>query len=91
MSIAETALGTPRARDKVVGRLDGLPALPVAAPNEVRVLVEARGLHGRGIGRVDASLVASCRLVPGAWLWTRDRRLDAVTASLGVRAADPSA
>lgn len=84
--IAEIALGSLRARAEVLGLLDGLAALPVADPHEVRILVERHRLFGRGIGFVDASLVASCLLVPGAQLWTGDRRLDAVATDLGIGA-----
>ena len=89
--VAEIALGSLRDRGSVLGLLDGLAALPVAAPDEVRTLIEARALHGRGIGYVDASLLASCLLVPGTELWTRDRRLDAVAETLNLRAAGPPA
>lgn len=89
--VAEIALGSLRDRATVLGLLDGLPAPPVATPGEVRALIEARRLHGRGIGFVDASLLASCLLVPGTGLWTRDRRLGAAAASLGLGTADPPA
>ena len=85
--VAEIALGSLRARGEVLGLLDGLASLPVARVSEVRALVEARRLFGRGIGFVDASLVASCLLAPGTTLWTRDRRLGAVAADLGIGAA----
>ena len=86
--VAEIALGSLRARGKVMGLLlDGLASLSVARVSEVRALVEARRLFGRGIGFVDASLVASCLLTPGTTLWTRDRRLGAVAAELGTGAA----
>ncbi len=82
--IAEIALGSPRDRDGVLGLLDGLPALPVAEVDEVRGLIEARGLFGRGIGFVDAALLASCLLVPGTRMWTRYKRLGAVAGEFGV-------
>ena len=85
--VAEIALGSLRTRGEVLGLLDGLASLPVARVGEVRALVEARRLFGRGIGFVDASLVAACLLAPGTTLWTRDRRLGAVAADLGIGAA----
>ena len=84
--VAEIALGSLQARGEVLGLLDGLASLPVARVSEVRALVEARRLFGGGIGFVDASLVASCLLAPGTTLWTRDRRLGAVAAELGMGA-----
>jgi predicted nucleic acid-binding protein len=81
--IAEIALGSLSDRG-VLGLLDGLPSLPVAEADEVRALIEMRRLFGRGIGYVDAALVASCLLVPGTGIRTRDRRLEAVAVELGV-------
>jgi predicted nucleic acid-binding protein len=49
---------------------------------EVVELVRARKLHGRGIGWVDAHLLASA-LVTDAPLWTTDPRLADVAAELG--------
>lgn len=82
--IAELALGALRARAEILGLLDGLASLPLAHIDEVRVLIERHRLYGRGIGLVDAALVASCLLVPGTRLWTRDRRLDAIATDLGL-------
>lgn len=39
---------------------------------------------GRGIGYVDAHLLAAVALTEGAGLWTRDRRLQALAATLGL-------
>ena len=82
--VAEIALGSLRDRTGILGLLDDLASLPVADADEVRVLIERRRLFGRGIGFVDASLVASCLLVPGTRIWTRDRKLDAVAREAGV-------
>lgn len=82
--VAEIALGSLRDRAGVLGLLDGLPSLPVAEAEEIRVLIEERRVFGRGIGFVDAALLASCLLVPGTGIWTRDKRLDAVARALGV-------
>ena len=82
--VAEIALGSLRDRTRVLSLLDGLPSLPVAREDEVRMLIEQRRLFGRGIGFVDVSLLASCLLVPGTSIWTRDRKLDAVASDVGV-------
>ena len=82
--VAEVALGSLRARDKVLALLDGLTTLPVAEPDEVRRMTEVRQLHGRGIGYVDAALLAACLLRPGTRLWTRDRRLHAAAEQIGI-------
>jgi predicted nucleic acid-binding protein len=82
--IAEIALGSLRDRTRFLSLLDGLPSLPVAREDEVRLLIERRRLFGRGIGFVDVSLLASCLLASGTFLWTRDRALDAVASDLGL-------
>jgi predicted nucleic acid-binding protein len=71
----ELALGSlgPR-RGAFLADLRSLPPAAVVPDEEVLEMVEARGLAGRGIGWVDAHLVASA-LVEGASLWTFDRRL----------------
>jgi len=45
-------------------------------------MIEEHSLFGRGIGYIDAHLLAAMRLTPGARLWTRDKRLSAVAANL---------
>jgi len=80
--VAELALGSLRDRGAVLSLLDELPRLPLATPAEVRAMIEARSLHSRGIGYVDASLIASCLFVPGTSLWTLDRKLSAVASAL---------
>lgn len=87
--VAEIALGSLKDRSEVLDLLDRLPGLPVADLEEIRVLIETRRLYSRGIGYVDASLIASCLLEPGTTLWTRDRRLDAVAGEIGIVAAPP--
>lgn len=82
--IGELALGSLRQRGVILESLAALPQATVAAPEEVLVLIAAEALHGRGIGYVDAHLVASVRLTPGAVLWTRDRRLATVAEEMGL-------
>ena len=83
---AEIALGSLKRRGEVLSLLDGLPCAPVATIQEVRVLIETHPLHQRGIGYVDAALVAACRLAPDTRLWTRDRRLREVAREAGIAA-----
>ncbi len=45
--------------------------------------MDEQNLMGRGIGYLEVHLLASARL-GGALLWTRDKRLHAVTAELGM-------
>jgi predicted nucleic acid-binding protein len=61
-------------------RMDQAPLVPHA---EVVLFVRARKLGGRGIGWIDAHLLASA-LVAGVKLWTADTPLAAVAAELGI-------
>lgn len=85
----EVALGSLRQRHLVLDALRELPQAIVASDSEVFELIERQPLHGLGIGYVDAHLLAAVRLTAGARLWTRDRRLHAVAARLGLAAAPP--
>jgi predicted nucleic acid-binding protein len=75
MVIGELAVGSVRDRTEFLRLLVDLPAVQVASHDEVMVAVERHRLYGRGLSLVDAHLVASLLLTPGARLWTRDRRL----------------
>lgn len=87
--IGEIACGSLRDRSTLLGLLQDLPAAPVAGPDEVLGFIEARQLHGKGIGYVDAHLLASAALMAGACLWTRDKRLEAIAHRLAL--AHPAA
>ena len=82
----ELALGSLTQREKVLGAIDSLPVARVARVEEVRVLIEQRALFSRGIGYIDAHLLASVLLTPSTLLWTRDKRLRVVAESLGLHA-----
>jgi predicted nucleic acid-binding protein len=79
--LGELALGAVTPRADVLRTLKALDAPRVAEHDEVMTLVESAPLWGRGIGWVDAHLLASARL-DGLRLWTLDRPLAAVAAEL---------
>lgn len=56
---------------------------PIVPHDEVVRFIRERVLHGRGIGWVDAHLLASA-LVSRATFWTADARLAQVAEELGV-------
>ena len=85
----EVALGNLPRRDVVLGELRDLPRAAVATDEEVLDLIEREALFGRGIGYVDAHLLAAVRLTATAKLWTADRRLQTVAAELGLAAMLP--
>ena len=60
-----------------------MPRAGRADEDEVLSLIERRQLMGRGIGYIDAHLLAST-LIAHARLWSRDRRLAAIAAELGI-------
>ena len=82
--VGEIALGNLRQRRFVLGALADLPKATVASDAEVSHMIERDTLFGRGIGYVDAHLLAAVRLTAGAELWTTDRRLHDVAAQLGL-------
>jgi predicted nucleic acid-binding protein len=87
--IGELAMGSLKDRKLLVQSLSDLPAARQAEDDEVLAFVEASKIHGRGIGYLDAHLLASARLT-AALLWTRDRRLSIVAKEMGLAAMLPS-
>lgn len=84
--IGELACGNLRDRRRLLQLLQSLPTARVATPAEVLALIEQHQLMGRGIGFVDAALLASARL-SHCTFWTQDRRLAELAAALGVSPA----
>ncbi len=85
--LGELALGNLRQRDDIIRSLQRLPQAISASHEEVLQFIDREFLFGRGIGYVDAHLLAATRMTADSRLWTRDRRLHAVAAQLGVAAA----
>ncbi len=87
--IGELALGNLSSRKAVLTALLDLPAAVVATDREVLEFIDRHALFGRGVGYVDAHLLAAARLTAGAKLWTHDKRLHRIADALGL-AAKPS-
>ena len=85
--IGEIALGDLRQRETVLSALSDLPRAAVAADAEVLGFIESHAIFGRGVGYVDAHLLAAARLTPGTELWTNDRRLHGVADAFGLAMA----
>ena len=83
--IGELACGNLRDRSRLLQLLQGLPRAPLATDDEVMLLIERHRLMGRGIGWIDAHLLAST-LLASARLWSGDRRLSTIAAELGAAA-----
>jgi predicted nucleic acid-binding protein len=84
--LGEIAVGYLANRQRVLDDLATLRSATVAEHAEVLALIERRSLWGRGIGWVDAHLLASA-LLDHIQLWTLDHRLLRVAQDLGVAAA----
>ncbi len=84
MVLGEVAMGTKQQRENALELLPFLPMAQVASHFEVMALVERHRLHGKGLGYVDAHLLAAALLQPGTCLWTIDERLQAVADQLAV-------
>lgn len=84
--VGEVALGSIKDRAVLIRRLNGLVGCEVATHAELMRFMERHQLYGRGIGYVDAHLLAATLLTPGTRLWTRDKRLRAAAELLRVAA-----
>lgn len=84
--VGELACGNLPDRTSFFRLLEELPPAPLASHPEVLALIERRRLAGKGLGFVDAHLLASTLLgVRDALsLWTRDGALQAAALSLGI-------
>jgi hypothetical protein len=81
--IGEIACGTLRDRIALLASLRDLRQSRLATNEEVFELLERRRLWGRGIGWVDAHLLASA-LLTRCRLWSFDQQLQAVARLLNI-------
>ena len=81
---AELALGSLPDRDRFCASLGLLPAIEPIATADLLEFVVAHGLHGTGLGMVDAHLLASTRDRQAVTLWSSDKRLASQAERLGV-------
>lgn len=79
----ELQMGDRGGRAEFLARLRQAPVAPTVPHLEVEALVRVRRLQGRGIGWVDAHLLASA-LAHRHRLWTADEALAAIAAEVGV-------
>jgi len=81
--IGELACGNLKRRTEILSLLQALPAARAATDAETLKYIDKHDLMGRGIGYIDAHLLAATVLTDVARLWTRDKRLHEVAQSLG--------
>ncbi len=80
--IGELACGSLKNRRQFLDLLAALPPAAVASDDEVLLFIEHRRLMGKGIGYVDAHLLASVTLTEDVRLWTWDKSLATIAAAL---------
>jgi predicted nucleic acid-binding protein len=83
--IGELACGGMKNRKTVLANLNELPRAVSADHDEVIRLIEQRALWNKGIGWIDAHLIASA-LLSDCRLWTLDSRMQEAAASAKVHA-----
>ena len=72
-----------RQRQEILTLLPLIPKAKLAADAEVLSLIEDYELYGKGIGWIDAHLLASCLLSRCA-LWTIDKKLMRLAHLVGI-------
>jgi predicted nucleic acid-binding protein len=82
--VIEIACGTPPARQRTLADLRALRQPVIATEEEILALIERERMADSGCGAVDAALLASVLLTPGARLWTGDRDLATMARRAGV-------
>jgi predicted nucleic acid-binding protein len=85
--IGELACGNLKSRAQVIDLLQALPQMALATDDEVLYFIEKHKLMGRGIGYVDAHLLAAAA-IGRSLLWTRDKPLRVTAADLGIAYVD---
>ena len=82
MIIGELACGHLKNRKSLMTLWSSLSSLAPASHEEVLYYIEHHRLMGKGIGYVDAHLLASATLAADVKLWTNDKRLANLASSL---------
>ena len=82
--LGELACGNLRNRTEVLALLKDLPRAVLATDEEVLFFIERYALMGRGIGYVDAHLLAAVTLGGVTRIWTRDKRLRTVADAMAL-------
>ena len=80
--IGELACGNLGNRAEVLGLLQSLPRLSAATEDETLFFIEQQYLMGRGIGYIDAHLLAAA-VIRGVQIWTKDKRLMVIAERTG--------
>ena len=84
MILGELAVGNFKQRKLLLKRWRSLPSIATAADSQVLDFLESHQLMGKGIGWIDLHLLTAVSLSEETLLWTRDKRLKAIAAELGI-------
>lgn len=79
----ELLIGDRGGRGEMLRSYALMHRIPNASHDEIIEFVRVNELHGRGIGWIDAHLLASC-LIAAVSLWTADDRLARLANELGI-------
>jgi predicted nucleic acid-binding protein len=79
----ELLIGDVGGRKQLLNDYEQIHQAPVVPHDDVVAFVQGGSLHGRGVGWIDAHLLASA-LVGHLKLWTTDAQLAVVAAELGI-------
>lgn len=82
--LGELACGNVRNRAEVLALLKDLPQAVLASDEEMLFFIERHAFMGRGIGYVDAHLLAAVTLSSVTKIWTRDKHLRTVADALAL-------
>ncbi len=83
MVIGELALGSFKNRQKLLKSCARLPLISTVNHEDVMKFIDEFSLMGKGIGWVDANLLASV-YQDSAKIWTRNNRLNAIAQDLNL-------
>ncbi|MGE3842971.1 MAG: type II toxin-antitoxin system VapC family toxin [Vicinamibacterales bacterium] len=79
----ELLVGDRGGRQELLSSYERMEQIPAVPHSDVVAFVRTRKIHGRGIGWIDAHLLASA-LVGGVQLWTADGPLGTIADELGI-------
>lgn len=86
--LGELACGNLRDRGRTIADLRLLPRIEAATTDETLALIDNHRLHGRGLGWIDAHLLAAA-LLTRCELYTRDRALAKTAQDLAIAHVRP--
>ncbi|MDD5131760.1 MAG: type II toxin-antitoxin system VapC family toxin [bacterium] len=81
--IGELACGNIKNRKEILSLLGTLPTVEQVENEEILLFIEKRDLMGKGLGLIDAHLLAST-LLSEVSLWTLDTKLKKEASLLGI-------